>query len=195
MTTAGGLVFQGTADGRFVAYDATDGNKVWETNVGSGVIASPVTYLVDGKQYVSVAVGWGGLGIFQGVFTKENYPGTIFTFALNAKGAPPDFYSTKPKELIALDFTATKEELSKGANLFAKYCSVCHGLSSPVSVLPHLTYSKEETFSIFDDIVLKGLYLKKGMPNFGDRLSQEDAYNIKSFILNKARELRTVQNN
>jgi quinohemoprotein ethanol dehydrogenase len=60
LTTAGNLVFQGTAEGKLVAYDAVTGTSLWETSVGSGVIAPPVTYLLDGKQYLSLAVGWGG---------------------------------------------------------------------------------------------------------------------------------------
>ena len=196
MATAGGLVFQGTADGRFVAYDATNGDKLWEANVGSGAIAAPATYIVDGKQYVSIAVGWGGVGgLFLGTFTKENYPGTIFTFALDAKATPPDFYSTKPRELINLDVTASKEEIAKGAALFGKYCSTCHGLWNPKSMIPHLTYSSESTFSIFENIVLQGMYLKKGMPNFGDRLDKEDINNIKQYILHTAKEMRNGQSN
>src|ERR1044071_9785659 len=62
LSTAGNLVFQGTADGRFVAYNARTGKKVWEVPTGTGVIAAPSTYIVDGKQYVSIAVGWGGAG-------------------------------------------------------------------------------------------------------------------------------------
>ena len=61
LTTAGNLVFQGTADGRFIAYNATTGEKLWETPVGTGVVAAPATYTIDGKQYVSIAVGWGGV--------------------------------------------------------------------------------------------------------------------------------------
>src|SRR6185295_18850320 len=61
LTTAGNLVFQGTADGRFAAYNATTGDKLWESATGTGVVAGPVTYFVDGRQYVSVAVGWGGV--------------------------------------------------------------------------------------------------------------------------------------
>ena len=61
LTTAGNLVFQGTADGRFVAYNAKTGAKLWETPTGTGVVAAPATYEVDGKQYVSIAVGWGGV--------------------------------------------------------------------------------------------------------------------------------------
>src|SRR6516162_11390182 len=55
LTTAGNLVFQGTADGRFVAYNAKSGDKLWETPVGTGVVAAASTYMIDGKQYVSIA--------------------------------------------------------------------------------------------------------------------------------------------
>ena len=58
LATASDIVWQGTADGRFVAYDAAIGTKIWETNVGGGVIAPPVTYMVDGRQYITLLVGW-----------------------------------------------------------------------------------------------------------------------------------------
>ena len=61
LTTAGNLVFQGTADGRFIAYNATTGEKLWESPTGTGVVAAASTYMLDGKQYVSIAVGWGGV--------------------------------------------------------------------------------------------------------------------------------------
>ena len=99
LTTAGGLVFQGTAEGKFVAYDATNGNKVWEANVGSGVIASPVTYRVDGKQYVSIAVGWGGVVGIWNRFTDEIYPGTVYTFVLDGKASNPDFPKATTKRV------------------------------------------------------------------------------------------------
>ena len=82
LTTAGNLVFQGTADGRFVAYNATTGAKLWETATGTGVVAGPSTYLVDGKQYVSVAVGWGGVYGVMHRATDRQGPGTVYTFAL-----------------------------------------------------------------------------------------------------------------
>src|SRR5262249_59968523 len=76
LTTAGNLVFQGTADGRFVAYNATSGEKLWESPTGTGVVAAANTYMVDGKQYVSVAVGWGGGYGVAGRGTGVNNPGT-----------------------------------------------------------------------------------------------------------------------
>lgn len=191
MTTAGGLVFQGTGEGKFVAYDATDGKKLWENNVGSGVIAPPMTYMIDGKQYVSIAVGWGGNPGIRVRFTKENYPGTIFTFALDAKQTYSGFYETKPKELIQLPFSASKEEISNGQALYTNNCRFCHGgMGDSGGAIPNLAYSNEGTFGILEDIVLKGMYLKKGMPNFSGRLNQKELTNIKNYILYSANEMQ-----
>ncbi|MGZ2852871.1 outer membrane protein assembly factor BamB family protein, partial [Pseudomonas aeruginosa] len=80
LTTAGNLVFQGTADGRFVAYDAKTGKTLWETPTGTGVVAAASTYMLDGVQYVSIAVGWGGVyGMAQRATERQN-PGTVYTF-------------------------------------------------------------------------------------------------------------------
>ncbi|GAA4829049.1 PQQ-dependent methanol/ethanol family dehydrogenase [Actinomycetospora corticicola] len=60
VTTAGGLVFQGTPSGEFVALDASTGEKLWQFQCGSGHHSSPITFEVDGRQYVAVPTGWGG---------------------------------------------------------------------------------------------------------------------------------------
>jgi alcohol dehydrogenase (cytochrome c) len=60
LTTAGGLVFQGTPTGEFVALDADTGEKLWSFQCGSGHHSSPSTFSVDGRQYVAVPTGWGG---------------------------------------------------------------------------------------------------------------------------------------
>ena len=60
MTTAGNLVFQGRADGNFVAHDARTGAELWRANLGLGISAPPITYTVNGRQYVALLVGWGG---------------------------------------------------------------------------------------------------------------------------------------
>jgi alcohol dehydrogenase (cytochrome c) len=57
MTTAGNLVFFGDITGKFHALDAKSGKELWTMNVGSGVGAGPMTYAVDGKQYVAILVG------------------------------------------------------------------------------------------------------------------------------------------
>ncbi|HEY2194921.1 MAG TPA: PQQ-dependent dehydrogenase, methanol/ethanol family [Actinomycetospora sp.] len=60
LTTAGGLVFQGTPTGEFVALDDQTGEKLWSFQCGSGHHSSPSTYSVDGRQYIAVPTGWGG---------------------------------------------------------------------------------------------------------------------------------------
>jgi len=189
LTTAGNLVFQGTAEGKFIAYDAVNGTKVWEANVGSGVIASPIAYRVDGKQYISIAVGWGGVVGIWNSFTKQIYPGRIFTFALDGNTAYPDFPEIPQKELVSIDYTATKEELASGGGLFYKNCSVCHELVARGGVIPGLGFSVKGTFDIFENI-LSGMYVSKGMPDFSDRLSKKEMSEIKNFVLFSAAEAR-----
>ena len=60
LTTAGNLVFQGNAAGFFSVYRADTGDKLWSTSTQSAVMAAPITYEVDGEQFIAVLSGWGG---------------------------------------------------------------------------------------------------------------------------------------
>ncbi len=87
MTTAGGLVFFGTPEGKFLALDDETGEVLWSFQTGSGIVGQPVTWEQDGEQYVSVASGWGGAVPLWGgeVAKKVNYlnqGGMIWTFRL-----------------------------------------------------------------------------------------------------------------
>lgn len=87
MTTAGGLVFTGTPEGKFIAFDDETGEVLWSFQTGSGIVGQPITWEMDGEQYVSVASGWGGAVPLWGgeVASKVNYlnqGGTIWTFKL-----------------------------------------------------------------------------------------------------------------
>jgi alcohol dehydrogenase (cytochrome c) len=57
LTTGGNLVFAGEGDGSFNAYNATTGQKLWSFHAGAGVNSAPMTFVIDGKQYVAVAAG------------------------------------------------------------------------------------------------------------------------------------------
>lgn len=94
MTTAGGLVFFGTPEGKFLALDDETGETVWSFQTGSGIVGQPVTWDQDGEQYVSVISGWGGaVPLWGGEVAKKvsylNQGGMVWTFRL-------------PKELAAL---------------------------------------------------------------------------------------------
>ena len=59
LSTSGNLLFQGRADGYFAAYAADSGQLIWESPTHVGITA-PVSYSIDGEQYVTVVAGWGG---------------------------------------------------------------------------------------------------------------------------------------
>jgi quinohemoprotein ethanol dehydrogenase len=194
LTTSGGLVFQGTADGRFMAFDAVNAKVLWEVNIGSGIIASPVTYIVEGVQYISIAAGWGGVLGLGGKSTSEIKPGTVYTFALDKNVAMPTYAKPAEQKLIDMPFTATKQELQHGGILFTQFCSTCH--SNPGDgggVIPDLGYAPQSIHNIFNEIVLKGLLVNKGMPNFGDHLNEKDVAEIHNYVLATAKEALAKQ--
>jgi len=87
LTTKGNLVFTGTPEGFLQAFNAKTGEKVWEFQTGSGVLGSPVTWEMDGEQYVSVLSGWGGaVPLWGGEVAKRvkdfNQGGMLWTFKL-----------------------------------------------------------------------------------------------------------------
>lgn len=87
MATAGGLVFTGTPEGDFKALDADSGEVLWSFQTGSGIVGQPITWEMDGEQYVSVISGWGGAVPLWGgeVAKKVNYlnqGGLLWTFKL-----------------------------------------------------------------------------------------------------------------
>ncbi len=197
MTTAGELIFQGTANGKFRAYNAVDGSILWEYNLGAGVIAPPITYKMDGEQYVSLAVGWGGgIPSLWRKATEQRQPGTTFTFALGSDTfrTYQGFSKATPPKLINLEYTATAEEIYKGSEIYNSYCQRCHGVvGMNGGSIPNLAYSDEAIFNLMKEIVLDGVFIEKGMPNFSDRLTEQDVRLIKNYILNSAKNIDTTK--
>ncbi|MDD2876832.1 MAG: methanol/ethanol family PQQ-dependent dehydrogenase [Acidiphilium sp.] len=89
MATSGGLVFSGTTEGTLDAFDAKTGKLVWTSpNLGSGIIADPVSYEIDGKQYIAIWSGWGGVwplwsGKLGASLATAPRGGQLHVFALN----------------------------------------------------------------------------------------------------------------
>ncbi|MHA8095696.1 PQQ-dependent dehydrogenase, methanol/ethanol family [Aquirufa antheringensis] len=185
--TTSDLVFQGNAQGKFSAFDAKTGKKLWETDLKSGIIAPPVTYLVDGVQYVTVAVGWGGVMGLWSKYTETIQPGRIFTFKIGGKGKMPALIPAELKSKLNVAVSATPAQLSEGAKLFKVNCSDCHDLQGG-GTIPNLTYSKPEIMNMIDDIVRKGIFLPKGMPNFGNRFTAQQVKNIQQYIYAEAKK-------
>ncbi|MGD8341334.1 MAG: PQQ-dependent dehydrogenase, methanol/ethanol family, partial [Gammaproteobacteria bacterium] len=132
LTTAGNLVFQGRGDGHFLAYTADHGETVWDVDLGNGILAPPVTYEIDGTQYLSVLVGWGSTPGLFGTYPSDQYKaeGRLYTFAL---GGNPDIEPVRGiarPELTEIPFEADTAQIARGAELFGNRCYTCHGLAA-----------------------------------------------------------------
>lgn len=192
LTTAGNLVFQGTADGRFVAYSADKGAKLWEVTVGTGVIASPVTYEIDGTQYVSIMVGWGGsFPLTGGSIGLPVTPGRLLTFALNGKESVMVAKLQPLPPPSPIESKASAEMIARGGDLFARNCAVCHGIAAlgGGGVLPDLRSSSPATFNSYQKIILDGTLANEGMPSFKHSLNAEDVEAIRAYVISRRNEL------
>ncbi len=194
LTTAGNLVFQGTADGRFVAYNARTGDKLWEAPTGTGVVAGPATYIVDGKQYVSVAVGWGGVPAIVQRYTNREGPGTVYTFALGGMAKAPEFVSYRQGPLLQ-GVKYDPNHVAEGAMLYVSNCVICHGVPGvdPGGNVKNLGYTAAENIGNLERIVFKGPFTSQGMPDFTGRLTATDVEKIKAFIQDTANSVRPEQ--
>jgi quinohemoprotein ethanol dehydrogenase len=191
LTTAGDLVFQGTADGRFVAYNARTGDKLWESPTGTGVVAAPITYLVDGKQYVSIAVGWGGTyGLVQRA-TEQQGPGTVYTFAVGGKAPMPEFVKYRMDKLVD-GVKYDPAQVKAGTALYVSNCVFCHGVPGVDrgGNIPNLGYIGASYIEHLDKFVFKGPAMSRGMPDFTGKLSVDDVEKIKAFIQGTADAIR-----
>jgi len=119
LTTAGNLVFQGTSDGPFMAYDARNGEALWESPVGGGIIAAPATSEVDGGQYVPVMAGWGGsYGVTGGGRGVQRLPRRIPNLGLSgtetvlASDVEPAMDTPLAPEPISLEASCPTSETS-----------------------------------------------------------------------------------
>lgn len=191
LTTAGNLVFQGTADGRFIAYNATTGEKLWESPTGTGVVAAASTYMIDGKQYVSVAVGWGGVFGIAVRVTELRSPGTVYTFAIDGKAPPPAFVKYQTEGLLA-GVKYDPKDVPEGTALYVTACAQCHGVPGVHNGgnVRNLGYVPKETIENLKDMVFKGPFRDQGMPDFTGKLTEADVAKIAAFIQGTADAIR-----
>jgi quinohemoprotein ethanol dehydrogenase len=125
LATRGRLVFQGTGDGKFTAYDAQDGKQLWQFDAGLGIIAAPISYSAGGRQYIAVLVGYGGspgagTKMMQGGWKYGAQKRRLLTFALDGKAVlprsgPRDF-SVSPVDDPAIRISAA--DVAAGRQLY-----------------------------------------------------------------------------
>ena len=188
LSTSGNLLFQGRADGYFAAYAADSGQLLWESPTHVGIMAAPVSYSIDGEQYVTVVAGWGGAyGLASGAPRHKGNvlsKGRILTYKLGGDLTLPEpevTYLAIPAP-PAMDYTP--EQVAEGQDLFHQYCAVCHGpgggTQGPVA---SLLYSDQSVHEIWDAIVVGGAFTQKGMPNFKHALDSRKSQAIRAYVI------------
>jgi quinohemoprotein ethanol dehydrogenase len=196
LTTASGLVFQGTGDRRLVAYDAATGTKLWETETGTGVVAPPISYAIDGEQYIAVLAGWGGVGgIALPQTVHANGTSRILVYKLGGTASHP----VDPVVLTMAEAppprTGTDATIAHGSSLYGQHCARCHGvLVGKGGVIKDLRYMAPATHEIFEEIVLGGVYDSLGMVSFADVLQPDDAQAIQDYLIDASHATWETQN-
>ncbi len=191
LATAGNLVFHGTADGRLVAYNAGTGEKLWDSPTGTGVVAAPMTWELDGKQYVTIAVGWGGVYGLAARATEYKSPGTVYTFALGGKTPLPERVTYQLGDLVS-GIPYDSKDVAAGQDLYLANCLFCHGVPGvdKGGAIPNLAYMPKAYMENLQVFLFEGPAQERGMPDFKGRLTDDDVRKLKAFILGTADAIR-----
>lgn len=201
LSTAGNLVFQGTADGNLVAYSADNGEKLWEFPTQTGVVAPPIAYEIDGEQYISINVGWGGAFalVFGEYVQAESLPNVsrVLTFKLGADGALPDVEWRPTVVFNPPVLEADADTLDTGLLLYQNTCMGCHGLNAVSGLLiPDL----RGTAYLWDakgwhDVVRGGKLRDRGMAGLAEHLEVADSEAIRQYVIQQAHRGQALKQN
>lgn len=191
LSTGGGLVFQGSADGFFHAYTTDRGERLWSYDVGDAILGGPVTYELDGEQYVLALAGQGGaipltMGLLSGNYPRQRN-GRLMAFKLGADGQLPlvEMVLREPLDLAGI---SSDGDADYGAIMYGAYCSVCHGaFALSAGPIPDLRYTPTLlSGDVFSGIVLEGSLSHLGMAGYAADIGVAEAESIRAYLLELA---------
>jgi quinohemoprotein ethanol dehydrogenase len=195
LATAADLVFQsrGAASGELVAFDATNGERVWSYPLPNTAVAAPISYMLDGEQYIAVNTGRTALsGGDQDARMPQ--PGRLVAFKLGGTAklpapAPPAPPANPPNE------TFDDDAVRAGEATYLERCSRCHGDGARnANVIPDLRRSPTLTSpEAWRSIVIDGVLTERGMIGWADRLNAAQAESIRAYVARQAIALRDQQ--
>jgi quinohemoprotein ethanol dehydrogenase len=190
LATAGNLVFMGDGVGRILtAYDAKNGTKLWSFDAKTAIFAAPITYQLDGVQYIAASVG----GAVQGDYFAPTHA-RMLVFALDGKAVLPEPAPYSPRKLDPPPSTASADVIAHGGDLYSRNCSVCHGVNGfqARTSFPNLTVTPLLwTQAGFDAVVLQGARADKGMGSFAKELTPADTVAVREYLISRANFVKT----
>ena len=192
MASAGGLVFQGTVDGKFLALDDKTGKELWSYDTQAATLSGPVSFSVGTEQYVAVLGGYGTAFFTIAGFLAPT-PGTmingrVYVFKLGGTAPRPQLALTAVPLPKPPAFTWTEAQYARGAGLYANSCFMCHGVGAiGGGAIPDLRYSARlQAGAEWAKVVLQGERTTLGMPTFATLLKPEDAELVRAYVVRQA---------
>jgi mono/diheme cytochrome c family protein len=191
LSTAGGLVFHGGKGTHVVATDAKSGQDLWSRDTQTGAWAPPVTYALDGEQYVAFAVGFGGGLASEGGPVAHSWGvrniSRVLAYKLGGEHELPPLPADDRLMPKPAPVTADADTVLQGQVVYQRHCAYCHGDGLRTGgVTPDLRWSGENVHGIWQDIVLGGVLAPLGMVSFADYVSAEEAEAIRQYVLSEA---------
>jgi alcohol dehydrogenase (cytochrome c)/quinohemoprotein ethanol dehydrogenase len=195
LATAGDLVFAGSGVGEISAYQADTGAKLWTSETQAGVLAAPISYEVNGEQYVAIEVGWGGaFGLAAGPLALESHTPSniprVLAFKLGGKSKLPAQQAQVSRKLQPPPNAANMAIVAEGKARYHRFCGTCHG-DSAVSggVLPDLRYSAAlGNPELWKQIVHGGALKSQGMVSFASVLSEGEIDAVRAYVISRANQ-------
>ena len=188
MTTGSGLVMQGSADGFLTVYDAKSGKVLRRIDIGTGIMAAPMSYEVGGEQYVAVAAGFGGAmnaAFLPGWVAREreNNPRLlVFKIGGTGKLEKPPLLANTPLVPAPVKYRGDAAQVGRGQTLYVENCARCHSDYEAPGGYPNLWKMTPETHDAFIRILADGIYSDAGMASFKDVLSPKDMAAIHAYL-------------
>ena len=183
MTTAGNLVFQGTAPRNFTAFRADTGAKLWSADAGAGIAPGSITYEIGGVQYIAVVAGGAGAATANRLLVYK-LGGTV--------ALPPP---TPPVQLVANPPANFGDEAmhARGQDLYTQNCTSCHENGRGMGGFPDLRYTAMlQSADAFKAIVIDGALTENGMLSFRKTLTAQDAEAIRSHLTRLSNEVKNA---
>jgi quinohemoprotein ethanol dehydrogenase len=195
LTTAANLLFQGrgTITGELVAFDAATGEQLWSHETPNSMAPGPISYAVDGEQYIAVMAGRGFSGGNDADARARNL-GRIFAFKLGGAAVlPPGPGPAPPPNPPEQIFSGIM--VAAGAEPYRVYCSRCHGGEAhSLNIIPDLRRSVAlSNAALWKNIVIDGALEPNGMVGWSEFLSSEEAETIRAYVAAQARLLLAAE--
>ena len=186
LSTAGNLMFAGGGERQFIAYNAETGERIWHFTAQTGIAAGPISYEIDGEQYVAVAAGRGLQPYYQPNYSR------LLAFKLGGSAQLPPPLDYTPPPLDPPESTASADVLARGGAVYGQNCVQCHG--NTIGTFPDLRASPAiKSQELFDAIVLNGARAANGMVSFASQVTPEDARAVREYVITLAIQEKAVQ--